>query len=124
MAPQLQDLRAAGKCCRTRQKCVPCVCVAYAHVCITEAANRAAACTQKECRVWYQSSRAAGHKSLLCSIWCDSQTVPCLFASPLLAAVEAFSRQGQNGLPGGLLLDAWNEEAVLQAEQVRGHSVW
>jgi hypothetical protein len=35
-----------------------------------------------------------------------------------LFAVEAFSKQGVNGLPDGVLLDPWNEEAVLQAQQV------
>jgi hypothetical protein len=35
-----------------------------------------------------------------------------------LFAVEAFSKQGVNGLPNGVLLDPWNEEAVLQAQQV------
>lgn len=32
-------------------------------------------------------------------------------------AVEAFSKQGANGLPGGMLLDPWNEEAERQARQ-------
>jgi hypothetical protein len=33
------------------------------------------------------------------------------------AAVDAFSKQGVHGLPEGMLLDPWNEEAVLQAQQ-------
>lgn len=54
----------------------------------------------------------ANHPMQCC--WDDAANL-CL--SVLVPAVEAFSKQGVNGLPDGMLLDPWNEEAVLQAQQ-------